>query len=64
MDITEESTENENSEGSALATPKKNPKCIVCGAKAEFCMRGIPKNTYCKDCAESYFGLLEYLDKL
>jgi hypothetical protein len=45
-------------------TPKKNSSCIVCGAKAEFCMRGLPKNTYCRECAEAYFGLLEYLDQL
>lgn len=43
---------------------KKNSSCIVCSAKAEFCMRGLPKNTYCKECAEAYFGLLEYLDQL
>ena len=43
---------------------RKSPVCIVCGAKAEFCMRGIPKNTYCRGCAEAYFGLLDYLDKL
>lgn len=44
--------------------PRKDSSCIVCGAKAEFCMRGLPKNTYCRECAEAYFGLLEYLDKL
>jgi hypothetical protein len=44
--------------------PGKNPVCIVCGLKAEFCMRGLPKNTYCRDCAEAYFELLDYLDKL
>ena len=45
-------------------TPNNNPSCIICGAKAEFCMRGLPKNTYCRKCAEAYFGLLEYLDQL
>ena len=38
--------------------------CIVCGESAEFCMRGIPKNTYCRECAENYFELLDYLDRL
>ncbi|MBN2141845.1 hypothetical protein JW711_00805 [Candidatus Woesearchaeota archaeon] len=42
----------------------RGPECMVCGGNAEYCMRGIPKNTYCKDCAEAYFQLLEYLDKL
>jgi len=41
-----------------------NPVCIICGAKAEYCMRGIPKNTYCRKCAEAYFKFLNYLDKL
>ncbi len=44
-------------------SPKNNPSCIICSAKAEFCMRGLPKNTYCRECAEAYFGLLEYLDQ-
>jgi hypothetical protein len=43
---------------------EEEPACIVCGETAEFCMRGLPKNTYCRDCAEDYFQLLEYLDKL
>jgi hypothetical protein len=37
---------------------------IVCGQEAQFCMRGIPKNTYCRECAENYFQMLEYLDKI
>jgi len=39
-------------------------KCIVCGKKAVFCMRGIPQNAYCKACAEKYFKFLNYLEKL
>ena len=55
----------ESDESLALQpAPKKDPKCIVCGAKAEHCMRGLPKNTYCKECAEAYFGMLECLDAL
>lgn len=38
--------------------------CIVCGAEASHCMRGIPKNTYCKDCALDYFKFLNYLERL
>lgn len=38
--------------------------CIVCGLEAEFCMRGLPENTYCRECAKDYFRLLSYLDKL
>ncbi|MBN1792614.1 hypothetical protein JW826_02930 [Candidatus Woesearchaeota archaeon] len=41
-----------------------NPACMVCGSPSEYCMRGIPKNTYCRGCAENYFELLEYLDHL
>ncbi|MBC8494906.1 hypothetical protein H8D36_02005 [archaeon] len=43
---------------------KERTTCIMCGATAEFCMRGIPSNTYCKDCTKEYFKLLGYLDKL
>jgi len=43
---------------------KNNRKCIVCGETAEYCMRGIPTSTYCRDCAEEYFKFLNYLDKL
>jgi len=43
---------------------QSNHTCIVCGLEAEFCMRGIPENTYCKKCAKDYFKLLSYLDKL
>ncbi|MFH1506687.1 MAG: hypothetical protein ABIE94_06940 [archaeon] len=39
-------------------------KCMVCGSKAVFCMRGLPKNSYCKDCAEDHFKFLNYLEKL
>lgn len=38
--------------------------CTVCGKPAEYCMRGLPDNTYCKVCAKEYFKLLSYLDKL
>jgi hypothetical protein len=38
--------------------------CMICGDQAEFCMRGIPENIYCKPCAEGYFKLIEYLDRL
>jgi len=65
MAVTEKKKLEENEE-EALSTPapKKHASCIACGAKAEFCMRGLPKNTYCRECAEAYFGLLEYLDQL
>lgn len=43
---------------------KKSDGCIICGKKAEYCMRGLPKNTYCRECAEAYFKFLNYLDKL
>ena len=43
---------------------KKSGECIICGKKAEYCMRGLPKNSYCRKCAEAYFKFLNYLDKL
>ena len=43
---------------------KKSSKCVSCGKKAEYCMRGIPDNTYCRACAEAYFKFLNYLDKI
>ncbi len=39
-------------------------ECIVCGAKATYCMRGLPNNTYCKACAQQHFKFLNYLEKL
>jgi hypothetical protein len=44
--------------------PEKTHKCVACGGSAEFCMRGLPENKYCKGCAKDYFKLLSYLDKL
>jgi len=43
---------------------KKDSKCVMCNRAAEYCMRGLPENTYCKTCAKDYFKLLSYLDKL
>lgn len=42
----------------------KKKKCIACNEEAEFCMRGLPENTYCRDCAQEYFKFLNYLEKL
>lgn len=38
--------------------------CIVCGKVATHCMRGLPNNTYCKDCAKDHFKFLNYLERL
>lgn len=43
------------------AAPKK---CIICDAPATHCMRGLPNNTYCKQCAKDYFKFLSYLERL
>ena len=65
MAVTEKKKLEENKEEVlSNPNPKNNPSCIICSAKAEFCMRGLPNNTYCRECAEAYFGLLEYLDRL
>jgi hypothetical protein len=39
-------------------------RCLICGENAEYCMRGIPGNAYCRGCAQDYFKLLSYLEKL
>lgn len=41
-----------------------NRKCMICGEPADYCMRGIPNNLYCRDCALEYFKFLNYLEKL
>ncbi|MBN1274778.1 hypothetical protein JXA12_00590 [Candidatus Woesearchaeota archaeon] len=38
--------------------------CIVCGKEAAYCMRGLPNNTYCKQCAKEHFKFLNYLERL
>lgn len=43
---------------------KTKRTCIICGKSAEYCMRGIEKNAYCKDCALDYFKFLNYLEKM
>jgi putative hydrolase of HD superfamily len=42
--------------------PKEN-KCIMCGEKAEYSIKG-SNDWYCKDCAIEYFGDLDNLEKL
>lgn len=44
------------------ALPEK--RCIVCGRVATHCMRGLPNNTYCKECAKEHFKFLNYLERL
>lgn len=39
-------------------------RCIICDGEAEYCMRGIPNNTYCRECALEYFKFLNYLERL
>jgi hypothetical protein len=53
MDITEEE---QNQEISEKPKPKKSAMCIICGAKAEFFIRGVPSDTYCGECADDLFG--------
>jgi len=60
MDITDQEDEEEISEAPA---PKKSPVCIICGNKAEFCVRGVPKDSYCRECAEECFGI-DALDRI
>lgn len=38
-------------------------KCIICGRKAEFKIKGA-NEYYCEECAEENFGELELLQKI
>jgi len=39
--------------------------CAICEDKeAKFCVKGLKKNCYCKDCALEQFGDLGLLEKL
>lgn len=39
-------------------------KCIICNGSAEYCMRGLENNTYCRECALEHFKFLNYLERL
>ena len=41
----------------------KQRTCIVCSDPAEFCVRGVPEDSYCKECASELFTL-DDLDKI
>ena len=44
---------------------QKTKLCLICEEKeAKFCVKGIKKNCYCKDCALQQFGDLGLLEKL
>ncbi|MEM4397173.1 MAG: hypothetical protein QW757_00950 [Candidatus Woesearchaeota archaeon] len=53
---------------SVKVSQKSNQKktlCIICEEKeAEYCIKGIPKDCYCKECAEESFGSVDVLEKL
>ncbi len=39
--------------------------CFVCEKnEAKFCIKGVPNNCYCKDCAKEQFSDLSLLEKL
>ena len=59
MDLTQE----DNKANSEKHADKKRTACIICGSEAEFRIRGVAKDCYCKECAEEYFGL-DALDKM
>jgi hypothetical protein len=43
----------------------KKRLCALCEINsAEFCIRGLEKDCYCRQCAEEQFGDLELLEKL
>jgi len=39
-------------------------KCVICDAEAEFFVKGIPNDRYCRECAEENFNDLELLEKV
>ncbi|MEM3374065.1 MAG: hypothetical protein QXE31_02475 [Candidatus Woesearchaeota archaeon] len=44
---------------------EKKPLCIICEEKeADYCIKGIPKDCYCYDCAIESFGSVDVLEKL
>ncbi|MFH2020002.1 MAG: hypothetical protein ABIJ34_01185 [archaeon] len=39
--------------------------CIICEKNpAQFCVKGVEKYCYCKDCAEEQFGELGLLERI
>jgi hypothetical protein len=42
----------------------KQPVCIICSDPAEFCVRGVPEDSYCKECASELFQTLDDLDRI
>ena len=45
---------------------KEKPKrsCIICGKEASHCVKGMPHDAYCRDCAKEQFKFLNYLQRL
>jgi hypothetical protein len=41
----------------------RHGKCVICSVNAEYCIRGVPEDCYCRECAEEFFQSLEDLDK-
>jgi hypothetical protein len=45
--------------------PKKKKLCIMCEEKeAQFSIKGIPKDCYCRQCAIESFGDVDVLEKI
>jgi hypothetical protein len=43
----------------------KKSLCIICEEnEAEFCIRGLPKDCYCEECAEENFGDVQVLERI
>ena len=39
-------------------------KCVLCDNDAEYFVRSLTNDCYCKDCATSQFGDIDYLEKI
>lgn len=49
----------------AASKPAKKSLCIICEEKhAEFCIRGLPRDCYCRECAIEQFGDVDVLERL
>jgi hypothetical protein len=49
----------------ASVSRQKKSICIICEENdAVYCIKGLPKDCYCRECAEDNFGDVSVLEKL
>ena len=62
--MAEDDLEEDKIESALTKSKTRQGKCVICSVQAEYCVRGVPEDCYCKECAEEFFQSLEDLDKL